>query len=237
MTGEPGDLPSMPGSGSDRPAAAARACRSAPWLLQTPTRVISGLGALLMLVGCGQPSGPIFPEVNPPIVWPRAPDQPRIRYVGELRGESSLGIRPRGWDAVRAALAGPPALLDFSRPSAVAVAGDRVFVADTGLGVVHRLDLANRQYSTLRGPPDDALRVPISLTLAGDRLLVADRARSSVEVFDLDGTWRTTKRWPEVTAPVAVAWDAARRTLWLADAAAHACFATEDLETLSRQLG
>lgn len=200
--------------------------------------LLGAVGVAVLLAGCQAPSGPIFPAVLPPIVWPAPPDQPRIRYLGELRGEASLGARPGGWEAVQAALAGPRAQVEFSRPAAVAVAGERVFVADTGLGVVHLLDLTTRRYATIRGAPGDPLRVPIDLSVGdGTQLYVVDRGRAAVDVFDLDGRWRATHRWPELTAPVAIAWDARARRYWLADAAAHACFATTDWRTLELRLG
>lgn len=182
--------------------------------------------ALMILAGCQTTPGPIFPEINPPLVWPVAPERPRIRYIGALRGETSLDIRPTGWEAVRAALSGPRPQVDFLRPSAVAVSGERVFVADTGLGVVHLLDLGQRRYATLRGSTTDPLRVPIDVAIVGgNRLAAVDRGRAAVDIFDLEGNYLSTRRWPEIQAPVAAAWDAARGTLWLADAAAHACFA------------
>jgi DNA-binding beta-propeller fold protein YncE len=192
---------------------------------------------MVVVVGCQRPPGPIFPEVSPPIEWPPRPDQPRIRYVGELRGESSLGIQATGWPAFQEVLAGPRAQVEFSRPAAVAVVGDRVFVADTGLGVVHWLDLERRQYKVIRGSPNDPLRVPIGLAVGDGRLVVADRGRASVDVFDIEGQWRRTQRWLEIGAPVAVAWDAAQGTFWLADAASHTCWATADLLNLRQRLG
>jgi DNA-binding beta-propeller fold protein YncE len=181
---------------------------------------------VLVLAGCQSTPKPIFPEISPPIVWPAAPERPRIRYIGALRGESSLGAQPSGWEAVRAALAGPRPQVEFSHPSAIAVAGARVFVADIGLGVVHLLDLDQRRYLALRGSATDPMRVPIDVAVVpGNRLVVVDRGRATVEIFDLDGNWLTTRRWPEIQAPVAAAWDAAENTLWLADAATHACFA------------
>ncbi len=188
-------------------------------------------------VGCQRPPGPIFPEVTPPIEWPPPPDPPRIRYVGELRGEADLGRQAAGWAAVQEVFAGPRPQVAFSRPVAVAVSGDVVFVADTGLGVVHRLNLAAREYRLLRGNPEDPLRVPIGLAVGDDHLVVADRGRAAVEVFALSGDWQRTQRWPELAAPVAVAWDAERRLFWLADAAAHACWSTTDLHALGPQVG
>lgn len=193
--------------------------------------------AMLALAGCHQPPGPIFPEISPVIEWPPPPDQPRIRYVGELRGEASLGVKPSGWPAFQAVLAGPKAQIEFSRPTAVAVVGDLVFVADTGLGVVHRLDLANRRYNVLRGSPGDPLRVPIGLAIGDARLVVTDRGRGAVDVFDLDGQWRRSQRWPEITAPVGIAWDAEARVFWFTDAASHTCWSTSDLTNLKQRIG
>lgn len=195
------------------------------------------LVSIVTVTGCQQPLGPIFPEVSPPIEWPAPPDHPRIRYVGELRGEASLGVKPTGWPALQAVLTGPKAQVEFSRPTAVAVSGDLIFVADTGLGGVHRLDLANRHYRLLRGSPNDLLRVPIGLAIGEGRLVVTDRARGAVDVFDLDGEWRRTQRWPEIPAPLGVAWNAEERVFWLTDAASHVCWATGDLISLKRRLG
>lgn len=210
-----------------------RHCRGAAALLVNTFFSV----AIAVVVGCQQPLGPIFPEVSPAIEWPPPPDQPRIRYVGELRGEASLGVRETGWPAFQAVLTGPRAQVEFVRPCAVAVAGDLVFVADTGLGVVHRLDLASRRYKLLRGSPDDALRVPIGLAIGEGRLVVTDRGRGVVDIFDLEGEWRRSQRWPEIIAPVGVTWDPEGRVFWFTDAASHTCWATSDLTNLSRQVG
>ena len=189
------------------------------------------------LLGCAAPLTPIFPAISPPLVWPAPPDAPRIRYVGQLRGEASLGAKPTGWEAVRVVLAGPRPEVEFSHPAAVAVAGERVFVADTGLGAVHLLDLNTRQYQLLRGATTDPLRVPIDVVIAAGQLVVVDRGRAALDFFDLDGNWRATRRWPEITAPVAIACDREQGTLWVADVAAHACFAVANVQNISRRLG
>src|ERR1041384_1645407 len=86
-------------------------------------RLVSLLVGVAALMGCAGPSGPIFPAVVPSIVWPKPPDAPRIRYVGQLKGESSLGRKPAGLAALRAVLGGPPPVIDFATPMAVAVDG------------------------------------------------------------------------------------------------------------------
>lgn len=200
-------------------------------------RSLAATLALPLFAGCVAPPGPIFPQVSPPIVWPPAPDTPRIRYVGELRGEASLGARPKGWQVFRELLAGPEPKVAFVRPTAVAVSGERVYVADVGLGGVHLLDLVTRGYLLMRGAPDDPLRVPIDLAIGNGQLVVVDRGRAALDIFDLAGTWRRTQRWPELKAPVAIAFDPNQCLWWLADAEAHACLATADLATFTRRIG
>ncbi|MCK4340663.1 MAG: 6-bladed beta-propeller [Phycisphaerae bacterium] len=190
---------------------------------------------LLIAAGCQSPPRPIFPAVSPPIVWPPPPDRPRIRYVGELRGEASLGVKPRGWQAFREIVTGPRPLVEFSHPSAVAVAGERVFVADTGLGVVHLLDLAQRRYKCIQGSPSDPLLVPIDVIIMPDETVaVVDRGRSAIDLLDRDGQWRSTLRADGLEAPTGAAWDARQGQFWVVDAAAHACFAWRQGEVVRR---
>ncbi len=197
-------------------------------------RIASALLAAALLVGCGGPPAPIFPALSRPVVWPPPPEAARVRYVGELRGEASLGARPTGWETLAAALAGPRPPAEFVRPAAVAVHGERVFVADIGAGLVHLLDLAERRYAPLRGNPADPLRLPVDVDVTADgRLLVLDRRRAALDVLDLDGTWRATQRWPEIAAPVALTHDATGR-VWIADVAVHACFGIDHGRLVAR---
>jgi hypothetical protein len=182
--------------------------------------------ALLSAAGCQSPPRPIFPAASPPIVWPPPPDRPRIRYVGELRGEANLGVKPSGWEALRAIVAGPPPPVEFSRPAAVAVTGQRVFVADPGLGVVHLLDLTERHYGLIQGASSDPLQVPVDVVAIPDgTIAVVDRGRAAVDLLDRNGEWLSTLRADELKGPAGAAWDADHEQLWMVDAAAHACFA------------
>ncbi len=190
---------------------------------------------VVTLAGCQSPTVPIFPTVSPPLVWPRPPDRPRIQYVGQLRGEASLGVKPRGWDAVRAVITGPPPLVEFVRPSAVAVIGERVYVADAGLGVVHLLDLTQRHYKAIRGAPADPLQAPVDVVaMADETIAVVDRRRAATDLLDRNGEWQTTWRADELKAPTGAAWNAHQRQLWVVDVGAHACFAWQHGEVLQR---
>ena len=202
--------------------------------MSTP-RLLLLVGLLAALGGCQTPLRPVFPTVTPPIVWPPPPDQPRLRYIGELRGEQSLGLRPQGWDVLRSLVAGPRPPIEFSRPTAVAVVGQRVFVADTGLGAVHLLDLEQREYKLILGAPADPFQTPIdALALPDATIAVVDRGRAAIDFLDLDGRWLHTWRSADLPAPVSAAWDARRKLLWVADVSDHACYAWQNGEIVRR---
>src|SRR5688572_19607435 len=54
------------------------------------THLWSCLTLLLLGTGCAKPAGVIFPPVDPPLAWPEAPDEARIRYVGQLATSADL---------------------------------------------------------------------------------------------------------------------------------------------------
>ncbi len=189
------------------------------------------------LAGCQAALRPVFPAVTPAIVWPAPPDQPRVRYVGELRGEESLGARPRRWEVLRSLVAGPRPPVEFSRPTAVGVVGQRVFVADVGLGAVHLLDIEQRTHKLILGNPSDPLQVPIDvLALPDATIVVVDRGRAAIDFLDLDGQWLRTWSCADLRAPVSAAWDARRGLLWVADVADHTCYALQK-GAIVRRLG
>lgn len=181
------------------------------------------LVTLSLLVGCAAPPGPIFPRVEPPIVWPAPPDQARIRYVGQLSGEANLGVKPRGWTALRAVLQGPTPTTAFSTPNAVAVDGERIYVTDAELGVVHVLDLAARTFSLIRQAAGEPLQGPLDVVVCDGSLAVADSRRAAVFLFDPRGAFLRTIGAAELQRPVALAWDGAAQDLYVLDAPAHRC--------------
>ena len=46
--------------------------------------------ALMLLGGCVKPAGVIFPPLAEPVIWPKPPEIPRIRYVGQLMTSADL---------------------------------------------------------------------------------------------------------------------------------------------------
>lgn len=220
----------------------------------SPGRGMLRAAPLLLLAGCQAPLGPVFPPISPRLVWPPPPDAPRIEYIGELRGEASLGRRASGLEVIGDWLTGPRAPTPFVAPSAVAVEGDRVFVVDAsapGGPAVQVLDLVTREFRSLRG--EGRFRQPLDVTLAGSEIVVADARAAALFVLNPSGQVLRVIGSGELGRPAGVAWvagdarvaDAGTRAgpgdaggeLWVSDAARHDCAVFERGGALVRRVG
>lgn len=196
--------------------------------------------AVALALGCQASLSPVFPERSSPIVWPPPPDMPRIRYVGELTSQVSLGRRPGGLEALGAVLAGPPRVVAFTTPLAVAAEGSLVFVSDgsgPGGAGVHVLNLEHRTWVTFREAEGRPLLWPIDVVLAGQWLAVADARRGEVFMFTRDGRFLRALGRGVLQRPSGLAWNAAAGELWVVDAAAHACLVFDGAGGLLRRVG
>jgi DNA-binding beta-propeller fold protein YncE len=178
----------------------------------------------LLSSGCAAPD-PIFPNVSPPIVWPAPPDRPRIRWIGELRGEADLHAPRSFLRALGDAVTGPPPPVRFGAPMAVDVDGMRVAIADPaapGGAGVHLLDLDARTFATIRDTIDGPLQHPIDVAFDRDAILIADAARAAV--FRAAGEGHPAGRFTsaELARPTAIARDPATGRWFVVDSGAHA---------------
>ena len=176
---------------------------------------------LLCLAGCEQPARPIFTEMKPPVEWPLPPDTPRIRYVGQLAGEASLNAPVRGMEALRAALSGPKPKVAFSTPTAVAVLGERVFVADTQSRAVFILNLEDRSFGAIHQAAGKNLAWPLDVTIWNGEVAVADAERGAVFMFDPVAKYTRSIGEGKLKRPSSVAVDAPANELLVADSGAH----------------
>ncbi len=190
---------------------------------------------ICLAAGCQQPLRPVFGEKSPAVEWPRRPDVPRIRYIGQLTGEESLG-KPRAWD-LKALIAGPEPSVAFSTPTSVAARGDRVYVADGQNHAVFVLDLDTRAFRTIDSAGAKTLKWPADLLLAGDLLAVADSMNAAVFLFDLNGRYLRTIGEGSLKRPTALAWNATAGELWVLDAALHACVVFDESGRELRHVG
>ncbi len=175
-----------------------------------------------LLGGCAAPQGELFPLIDPPMVWPPAPETPRIKLVGELRGSMDLSAAVSGGEILQAAFRGPRPPIPFSSPHSVAVhAGHLLAVADGSASAVHLIDLDKRTHALVSGWADERFGAPIGVTWAGRRLFVTDAERHEVVELDARGNYRRRFGADLLKRPVGIVYVAVRDQLYVVDGGAH----------------
>jgi DNA-binding beta-propeller fold protein YncE len=182
--------------------------------------------------GCASPPGVIFDPAEAGQTWPAAPDQGRIRYVGQLRGEGDLRPGKSGLERLGESLFGSAPTEPFMSPMAVctdaaaASGGDRVFIVDRDGQAIHVLNMKTRAYQRW-APTKSGERLTLPVAAAFDplpapgRLLVSDSAAAEIVVFDLEGHRTGTLGAGALKRPCGLAVDAVARRIFVADAGAH----------------
>jgi DNA-binding beta-propeller fold protein YncE len=192
------------------------------WSLRFRVAARGGAWLLALASGCAGP-GPVFPPVEPAIVWPRSGDPPRFAWVGKIEGEADLK-RPRSfWKKLTGLLVGqdPPAIIQ-SAFGAVATRSRVLYVSDPDLHAVHRFDLERREYRALtRAGGNRLFESPMGLAVLGDKLVVSDRAQRTVTVLSASGEPEAVVGEESLEGPVGVAVGPITGRIYVADVPAH----------------
>lgn len=219
----------MPSSATRDPAGAARGAGRRCGRGARPAGAVAagvmGLAAMgLAAGGCSQRPGALLQPGPDAPRWPAAPDVARVRYLGELRTEADLKPGRSFLEGVGRAIFGSEEPRGMVNPLGVCTdGGDRVFVADSHLRVVHVFDLGTRRYQRWT-PPEDQGRFehPVAvLWHPAGRLLVSDGVAATIWAFDPEGRLLGTLGNGELARPVGMAVDAQSGRVYVADAAAH----------------
>lgn len=179
---------------------------------------------LLAQWGCASKPGELFAFEGERPAWPMPPEQPRVRYLGELRQDKDLKPGRSAMEGLRAVLFGRTPPQEMIRPLGVCTDGaDRVFVVDSAAAVVHVFDLAKRTYARW-SPPEGYPEFGSPVAVAWDnrgRLLVCDSSAQMLFVFDSHGVLLGTLGEGFLVRPCGVAIDAERDRVLVVDSALH----------------
>ncbi len=196
--------------------------------------------ASLLAAGCAQSTPMILVPATVPLVWPKAPEPPRVRLLGEIpaapsaRREQTIG---EFWNGV---FFGMPPPKRMTNPYAVAVHadGNRVAVADVNGACVHLFDLARQTHSWRDrcGPGQEAFACPVGVTWAGETLCVADSRRHAVALMEGGGGGRWIGR-EALKRPAGLAHCARNDLLYVTDAGAHAVVALDRAGRVAMRFG
>ncbi|MDA8244847.1 MAG: 6-bladed beta-propeller [Elusimicrobia bacterium] len=168
----------------------------------------------------GSLAGPIAAH-GQDIVFPPAPDAPRVRYLYSLSGPQDIKPKVSGFRAFLLKLAGkgPRSGQAMVRPYGVYAASGRVFVADTGGMAVAVFDRGAKRLTRIGGSREGSLINPIDVAAdeAGN-IYVTDSGLNLVKVYGPDGNFlRQLGTASGLSHPTGIVYDAGRKRLIVAD--------------------
>lgn len=156
-----------------------------------------------------------------PLVWPAAPQAPRIRLVRVVARPEDLGIRPSLLGRLGELLIGRPQE-QFVRPTSMAARGGSLYVADPGAQALWILNPQAHRFRRIQTAGRRRLVSPVAVAIGRDRrIYLADSFLAEVLVYDPLGRWLSTIASPALQRPAGLAYDEALDRLYVADSGAH----------------
>ncbi len=205
-------------------------------------RACTWLATVLAAVGCQQPAEEIFAPVEPAVLWPAPPAEPRYRYVGALRDSSDLKPPPKPFQGLGDLIIGkkPAEPLYGPRDVVCTADGRRTWIADPGGRCVHMFDLEAREYRKINQIGGRHLLSPVGLALGPqESLYICDSEGVAIyRMSSVDGSGAESLRLPpEILRPVALQYDPIRRELYVVDVSAHDIKVLDTTGRLLRLIG
>jgi DNA-binding beta-propeller fold protein YncE len=208
-----------------------RIFRLKAWFLMTAVLLLAGACAGPALVADNNETA------TAPLVWPKPPEQARIRYLRSVTGPQDWGIARSLLRRLTDALSGRGEEM-FQRPGAVAERDGVLYVADPGAQALWILDAPRSRYVRVTQVGAQALTSPVALALGPDgAVFVADTALNAVFLVDRDGVLLRTFATQGLERPAGLAWDALARQLYVLDSLRHRITVFDGHGALLRTIG
>ena len=177
----------------------------------------------LLAGGCGPDRSEPVTSARADLVWPPAPEQPRIMYLGEVSTQEDLEKRKPWFSGLGELVFGEGKVGILVSPYAVAVdATGLMFVADSGGAAVHAFNLRTRAYHQFsRLSDEETLQKPVGLATFGDRVYVVDSLLHRVCVFKKNGTFLFSFGGERFKRPAGIACGGPDGVVCVADTSGH----------------
>ncbi len=194
---------------------------------------------LLAGAGCGPQRPALLNRAEATLVWPKPPEQPRIRYLGAVSTEADMEKRGSLLDGIGELLFGAKPMGVLVSPYAVAVDPTGVlYVADSAGAAVHAFNLRTRDYRQFSSLGKEAgLQKPVALTTLTDRVYVVDSVRHEVCVFKKTGEFVFAFGRDQLERPAGIACRRPEGTIYVADAGNHALYVFSHEGQFIRKIG
>ena len=137
----------------------------------------------IFLLSCAAPEKP---EVE--LYWPLPPEQPRIKWVGWIRGEKDIKEETAGEKFLKTLLGEKETGTSLAKPYGVHASRGRIYVSDTALGKIVVFDLREKKFFLLGSSGGGVLSKPIGVTTDNEEnIYVTDTDQDRVAVYDRNG--------------------------------------------------
>lgn len=189
---------------------------------------LGALGVALALAGCvsagpGSESARMdgVKGVAARAVWPPAPADARIEYVQSVADPADWGIERSARTRIVEVFTGRRTV-PFVRPTGVAERDGVLYVADPGARTLRILDAPRRKDFVVTRLGEALLASPVAVAPGPDgTVFLADSGHRKVYAVDRDGGNARVVIAEGILRPAALAYDAARDRLYVADSMAH----------------
>jgi len=153
------------------------------------------------------------------LVWPQAPEQPKIRHLVTINGFKERGVSLKRLFVGK----GEDRLI---RPVAVATGGDgRIAVADTGSKSVHLYIPKEERFIRVYRLDSEEMEAPVSVAFDEElRLYVSDSVHAKIFVFDRRGKFLFSivrTRDGVLARPTGLAYDRDKKAVYAVDTTLH----------------
>lgn len=152
---------------------------------------------LLSISGCAAFRATPLPlrDPNVDVVWPKPPEQARIRFLREIAGPEDVQEKKgRFQNLVEMVTGDSGGNIDLYNPYGVATdGGSLIFIADPSSGVVHRYDLTTREATYIYLAGDELIGSPVGVMADADGgVYITDAVKAKVYKFKKDGEFVRT---------------------------------------------
>jgi sugar lactone lactonase YvrE len=162
--------------------------------------------------------------MDPPLIWPPAPDTPRVGYIGAIDTSDDLKPARSIGTAFGEMLFGEPDIWSMTTPQALCTDHrNRLFICDSAAQIVHVFDLEKRTYERwLPDPGKASFAQPVGIAIDGrGRVLVSDSVGGTIHVFDARGGYDGQIGTDHLQRPCGLAIDLYGDRIFVADPVAH----------------
>ena len=172
------------------------------------------------------------------LVWPEAPEAPRIRFLRSVYGPGDLGASRSIFGRMADFVLGEPEELRVRQPYGIAVdSAQKIYVADQASPGVHVFDPITGKHRLFRGTNRTPFELPVGVAVDDrGRIYVADSQAGFVLGMSPDGD-EFLRISEGLQRPVGLAYDNERDLLYVVDVLRHEVLVFDSAGILVRVLG